>query len=119
MERLLNSNEVQLDRNWDVCKAIQHNMYYSKKLPEPLQLVSTGAMEGSSFTVLAIMQYALTVMRVISQQQEDDLAGNQVQQLKWAAQLEWIRDYIYKRLVSATLNSWLEGRKAGTVSPLG
>lgn len=118
VERLLNSNEVQLDRKWDVCKAIQHNMYYSKKLPEPLQLVSTGAMEGSSFAVLAIMQYALTVMRVISQQQEDDLAGNQVQQLKWAAQLEWIRDYIYKRLVSATLNSWLEGRKAGTVSPL-
>lgn len=75
-------------------------------------------MEGSSFAVLVIMQYTLAVMRVISQQQEDDLSGNQEEQLKWTAQLEWIKDYIYKRLVSATLKSWLEGKKAGTVSHL-
>lgn len=118
VERLMTSEEVQLDRKWDVCKALQHLMYYSKKLPKPLQVVSTEAVEGSSFAVLVIMQYTLAVMRVISQQQEDDLSGNQEEQLKWTAQLEWIRDYIYKRLVSATLKSWLEGKKAGTVSHL-
>ena len=115
----LTCKDVQLERKWDVCKSLQHFIYYSKKLPERLQLACTDAEKSCSFAELVIMRYALSVMVVMTQQQEDVPAGNHAEQHNWTAQLEGSVEYIYKRLVTATLNSWLEGRQAGTVNHSG
>lgn len=114
--RLLNCKDVQLERKWDVCKALQHHIYYSKTLPDELQLASTEALESCSFAELVIRQHVLSVMLVITPQEDCGVPGARN---VWSAQLECTVHCMYKHLATATLNSWLEGREAGTVNHSG
>ncbi|XP_078347506.1 general transcription factor 3C polypeptide 4-like isoform X3 [Oculina patagonica] len=118
--RLLNCKDVQLERRWDVCKAFQHLIYYSKHLPavEQLQLApsATDALESCSFAELVIRHHVFSAMMVITRQQECELGGNKSLLNDLSAQLECTVDCMCKRLVSVKLFSWLEGREAGTVN---
>lgn len=117
--RLLNCQNVQLERRWDVCKALQHFIYYSD-FPEELHLAwAMKALETCSFPELIIRRHVFSVMLVIAQQQECELGGNETQLNDLAAQLECTVNCMCKHLVTATLISWLEGREVGTVNHSG
>ena len=117
--RLLNCQNVQLERRWDVCKALQHFIFYND-LPEELNLAWTmKTLETCSFPELVIRHHVFSVMLIIARQQECELGGNESQLNDFAAQLECTVNCIYKRLVTATLISWLEGREGGTVNHSG
>ena len=117
--RLLNSQNVLLERKWDVCKALQHFIFYND-LPEELNLALTmRALETCSFPELIIRHHVLSVMLVIARQQECELGGNESQLNDFTAQLECTINCMYKRLATATLSSWLEGREERTVNHSG
>ena len=117
--RLLNCQNVQLERWWDVCKALQHFIFYNG-LPEELNLSLTmTALETCSFPELVIRHHMFSVMLVIARQQESELGGNESRLNDFATQLERIVNCMYKRLVTATLISWLEGREERTVNHSG
>ena len=117
--RLLNCQNVQLERRWDVSKAVQHFIFYTD-LPEELNLALTmKALETCSFPELIIRHHVFSVMLVVARQQESELGCNESQLNDFAAQLERTVNCMYKRLVTATLISWLEGREEGTVNHSG
>lgn len=107
-----------------MCKALQHSIYYSKHLPavEQLQLTphsDTDALETCSFAELIIRHHVFSAMLVIARQQEYELGGSESVLNNLSAQLECTLNCIYKRLVTARLLSWLEGKEAGTVNHSG
>ena len=77
------------------------------------------ALETCSFPELVIRHHMFSVMLVIARQQESELGGNESRLNDFATQLERIVNCMYKRLVTATLISWLEGREEGTVNHSG
>ena len=121
--RILNCKDVQLESRWDVCKAVQHFIYYSKHLPavQQLQLAHSGTdfMEMCSFAELIIRHHVFSAMLVIARQQESELGGNHSLLKDLSAQLECTMNFMCKHLVTTKLISWLEGRETGTVNHAG
>ena len=117
--RLLNCQNVLLERKWDVCKALQHFIFYND-VPEELNLALTmRALETCSFAELVIRHHVFSVMLVIARQQECELGSNESQLNDFTAQLECTVNCMYKHLATATLISWLTGREEGTVNRSG
>ena len=112
--RLLNDKDVHMDKKWDACKALQHFTDHGRNMTEEIhQLISSEDMETFSHVQLILRQHMLSLMVSASQNEQD---ANQTQPTHWSSQLECTINYMYQRLATATLRSWVEGKESGTVN---
>ena len=104
--QLLSKDCLQMEKKWDVCKAIQYFIHRSKAAKEEFhQLVFMEDLERLSHPQLILRQHVLTLIVLTSKNDTQEV--NKILGIDISDQLECTINYLYKHLATAFLRNWI------------
>lgn len=106
VDQFLSNKSVNVENKWDVCKTMQLFLSQSKRLT----VAFVTDLAHQSYNLLILRQYVLSLVILMFSEGE----GND--NTDYSVQLEYTVRHIYKRLGTATLRKWIDGRASETVN---